>query len=288
MTGRISAMLAAAVLACAAAAPEDARLLAAKALAAYAANQAQETHWNWTAVETRAMANKAGQVIEEYPSVTAESVIRTGGRRCNAVVAWGDGRKPYLAEADSDARCQAMGVFRPPFEVAALLENAGATLVDRSATAITIAIPPDKPRLKSQDYSTKCAASIRASVKLDPATFFPMSLEGEVVEHGCDTQFQPILQYGARSNGPVKSNFRKGSTFRMRFERQPDKFGNPENSFWIAVDQHYEQPWDSDSVLLYYWGRQMPVSVSGAAHHLIKDVHTTAREFGSESRLISQ
>ena len=281
-------ILAALMFASAGVAAEDAPALTAKALAAFVANQAQETHWNWTAVETRAIANKAGKVLEQYPSVTAESVIRTGGRRCNAVVAWGDGRKPYLAEADSDARCQAMGVFRPPFEVSALLEGAASTVVDRSPSAITLAIAPDKVRLKSPEYAVKCAASIRATVKLDAATYFPVSLEGEVVEHGCDTVFQPILQYGARGSGPAKSNFRKGSTFRMRFEKQPDKFGNPENSFWIAVDQHYEQPWDSDSVLLYYWGRQMPVTAGSAAHHLIKDVHTTAREFGTESRLISQ
>ena len=266
---------------------QDGAPLVAKALGAYTQNQAQESHWNWTAVETRAMANKAGKVIEEYPEVTAESVIRTGGRRCNAVVAWGDGRKPYLAEADADSRCQAMGIFRPPFEVAVLLEGTHATIVDHSPSAITLAIAPDKTRLKAPDYAARCAASIRATVKLDAATFFPMQIEGEVVERGCDTQFQPVLQYGAHGNGPAKSNFRKGTTFRMRFELQNDRFGHPENSFWIAVDQHYEQPWDADSVLLYYWGRQIPVTAGPAAHHLIKDVRTTAREFGAESKLVT-
>lgn len=268
-----------------AATPEDAAPLAAKALAAYVHNQAQETHWNWIAVETRAIANKSGEVLQTFPSVTAESTIRSNGRRCNAVVAWGDGRKPYLAGADADARCQAMDSFRPPFQVSALLEGAHATVVERAPAGITLAVVPDKSRLKSQDYAVRCAASIRATFRLDPGTFFPMYLEGEVVEQGCDNQFQPILQYGARNSGPVKSNFRKGATFRIQFALQKDKFGHPEHSFWIAVDQHYVQPWNSESVLLYYWGRQVQVAAGDAAHHLIKDVKTTAKEFGGESTL---
>jgi len=156
--------------------------LLAKARSAYQRNQAQEEHWNWIAVETRSLANKAGRAIETFPSVTAESVIRNDGRRCNAVVAWGDGRKPYRADADPEARCQAMDYFRAPFPVAALLESGSAEVT----APVRIAISPDKTRLQSRDLAIRCAASIRASVQLDPATFFPTLLEGEVVENGCD------------------------------------------------------------------------------------------------------
>src|SRR5690242_17806138 len=98
------------------AAPEnDITGLLAKARSAYLGNQAQEKHWNWTASETRVLIDKAGRTVQSFPSVTAESVIRNDGRRCNAVVSWGDGRKPFMAEGDPDARCQAMEYFRPPF-----------------------------------------------------------------------------------------------------------------------------------------------------------------------------
>ncbi len=263
----------------------DAPDLLAKARDAYQRNQAQEKHWNWTATETRSLVNKAGTIVQAFPDVTAESVIRNDGRRCNAVVSWGDGRKPYLADADSDARCQAMELFRAPFAMASLLEGAGATVVEHSEYAITLGIVPDRTRLKSKDPAVRCAASIRATLKLDPATFFPAQLEGEVVESGCDLQFAPVTQYGSRNRAPVKSSFRKGAAFRMEFALQHDKFGHPENSFWICVAQRYVQPWNTDDSSLYYWGGRVPVTAGEAAHRLIKEVRTTAKEFGGESQL---
>ena len=260
---------------------DDAADLLAKASAAYLRNQAQEQRWNWTAVETRRLVNKGGATVEEFPSVTAESLIRSDGRRCNAVIAWGDGRKPFRADAGPDARCQAMEIFRPPFSVAALLEDAGATL----SGALTLNLAPDKARLKSKDPTVRCAASIRATVTLDAATFFPSGIEGEVVESGCDSQFAPVMQYGSRATSPAKSSFRKGAAFRMDFALQPDRLGHPENSFWICVGQRYVQPWDTGNLSLYYWGRRMTVNAGSAAHRLIKEVHTTAKEFGAESQL---
>jgi hypothetical protein len=261
-------------------AAEDASGLLAKARAAYQSNQAQEKHWNWTAVETRSLINKAGATLESFPSVTAESVIKSDGRRCNAVVLWGDGRKPYMADADADARCQAMDYFRAPFSVLSLLEGANVALAGS-----TLTILPDKARLKSKDAALRCAASIRATVQLDAATSFPTRIEGEVIENGCDLEFAPVMQYGARNTGPAKSNFRKGATFRMDFALQPDRLGHPENSFWIAVIQRYVQPWDSGNFSLYYWGRRVTVTAGGAAHSLVKEVRTTAKEFGAESQL---
>jgi len=244
----------------------DAAELIAKAHDAYQRNQAQEKHWNWTSIETRNLVDKTGKPVQTFPAVTAESVIRNDGRRCNAAVSWGDGRKPYLADGDPDARCQAMEAFRPPFAVASLLEGAGASVSEHSETAITLAIVPDRARLKSKDPAVRCAASIRAILKLDPATFFPTRIEGEVVESGCDLQFAPVMQYGSRRKEPVKSSFRRGATFQMEFVLQHDKFGRPENSFWICVAQRYVQPWNGDHSWLYYWGRQVPVTAGEPAH----------------------
>jgi hypothetical protein len=268
-----------------AAADADATGLLAKARAAYQRNQAQEKHWNWTVIETRTLIDKAGRTMQGFPAVTAESVIRNDGRRCNAVVAWSDGRTPYLAGGDADARCQAMEVFRPPFAVASLLDSGDASVLERSATAVTMAIAPDRARLKSKDPVVRCAASIRATLKLDPSTFFPISLNGQVVDSGCDVQFAPVVQYDSGSRAPVKSSFRKGSTFQMDFALQHDKFGHPENSFWICAAQRYVQPWNTDDSSLYYWGRRVPVRAGQAAHRLIKEIRTTAKEFGGESQL---
>ena len=93
------------------------------------------------------------------------------------------------------------------------------------------------------------------------------------------------MQYGARNTGPAKSNFRKGATFRMDFALQHDRLGHPENSFWICVAQRYVQPWDTSNFSLYYWGRRVPVTAGGTAQRLVKEVRTTAKEFGAESQL---
>src|ERR1051325_2405335 len=93
----------------------DAETLLAKAAAAFRANEARQKHWNWQTVETRELVDRSGKAVQRFPSVTSESVIRSDGRRCNAVVAGGDGRKPYLANADPDERCRAMDATAPPF-----------------------------------------------------------------------------------------------------------------------------------------------------------------------------
>src|SRR5438309_10774113 len=88
-----------------ASAADDAHALLAKARAAYLENHERERYWNWTTATTRTILDKDGVEIERLPSVTVESPIRSDGKRCNAVLAWGDGQTPYLADADADARC---------------------------------------------------------------------------------------------------------------------------------------------------------------------------------------
>jgi hypothetical protein len=279
--GLLALVLAAALPA---AAQDDATALLARAVAEFDRNQQNEKQWNWNIFETRRLLNGSDTTIQTFPSVTSESVIQSDGRRCNAVTAWGDGRLPYMKDADPDQRCQAFNALGTPFDVALLLRSSTAEVIERSASAIRIGVLPDKSRTRSPDYSVRCAASIKATIELDPATFFPTKIEGEVTEKGCNGQFTPVVHYEKWTTAPLISQFRKGATFRVLYTLQKDKFDNPANSFWISTEQHYVQPWKSDARVLYYWGRQVPVSRT-TGHRLIKDIQTTAQEFGAGSLL---
>jgi hypothetical protein len=65
---------------------------------------------------------------------------------------------------------------------------------------------------------------------------------------------------------------------------QKDRFDNPANSFWIVSEQHYDQPLSEDMTVLYFWGRQFRIRTT-QARRVIKDVTTTAQEFGAGSQL---
>src|SRR5580658_4487629 len=192
------AILCATALSLTAAAPPDKEALdlLAKASAAFDANHTREVHWNWTATEKRQLANRSGDILQSFPAVTAESVIRSNGNRCNAVVAWGDGLTPYKLLADTDERCRAMDDFRAPFELQELLKSSQAKVLEEWEGGVAISILPDKARLKSDDPAVRCAASIEAVVKLDLATMFPQSFEGKVVDGGCEQRAAPVVQYG--------------------------------------------------------------------------------------------
>lgn len=263
----------------------SAAALLAKAVTAFENNQKNQKQWNWNILETRRLLNRSGAVLQTFPSVTSESVIRSNGRRCNALTAWGDGRQPYMKDADPDERCQAFDAIGTPFQVELLLKSANARIVEQSASAIRISILPDKSLLKARDYPVRCAASITGTVQLDPATFFPVRIDGEVTESGCNGEFQPVVHYETWTRQPMVSQFRKGASFYVVYSLQHDKFDNPANSYWISTEQHYDQPWSSDARVLYYWGRQVAVS-SATGHRLLKDIKTTAREFGAGSQLI--
>jgi hypothetical protein len=278
----LAGLLAAAIPAVAADA--SAAALLAQSVDAFQKNLASQKQWNWSIFETRALADKSGKAVQPFPSVTSESVIRSDGRRCNAVTAWGDGRAPYLKDADPDERCQAYNALGTPFDVAALLKSANASIARQTNSAIAVSVLPDKSKLKSADFATRCAASIKATIELDPVTFFPVSIEGEVAESGCDSQFVPVVHEGTATREPMISQFRKGATFRVTYALQKDKFDNPANSYWISDTQHYSQPWNKDARLLYYWGRQFRVPQNNGSR-LVKDIKTTAKEFGAGSQL---
>jgi hypothetical protein len=266
-------------------AADEAADLLAKADHAFQSNQERLEHWNWSTHETRRLLDKAGKVVQTFPTVDAESVLRSGGKRCNAVLAWGDGRKPYLVDADPETRCQAMETIRDPFPLATLLRSAKVKMQSRSESGVTLAISPDKSKLKDSDFAIRCAASIQATVRLDPATFFPASFDGEVVESGCNLQSAPITHYASVQAGPANSIFRKTARFHLEFILQKDKFQNPANSAWICTRQEFDQPWNTGAQYIYYWGRQLMVRNPGVGHRLLKEIETKAREFGAETQL---
>ena len=266
------------------AAGDDASALLAKAVAAFERNLEHEKQWNWTITETRYLADKPGKTVETFPTVHSESVILGNGRRCNAVTSWGDGHPAYLKDADPDDRCQAYNAIGTPFQVAPLLKSSNAKVAARSAQAVTIEVSQDKSRQKGGDYNSNCAASIEASIQLDPDTWFPLRIEGRVVGSGCDASFMPVMHDTPIMRAPMISNFRKGSTLRVVYKLQKDRFDNPANSFWITTEQHYDQPVGEDLTVLYYWGRQFRIRTL-AGRRLIKDITTTAQEFGAGSQM---
>jgi hypothetical protein len=278
------AFICATVLSLTAAPPSKEALdLLGKASAAFDVNRTREPHWNWTATEKRQLAGRSGDILQSFPAVTAESVIRSNGNRCNAVVAWGDGLTPYKLLADTDERCRAMDEFRAPFELQELLKSSQVKVLEEWEGGVAISISQDKSRQRSEDPAVRCAASIEAVVKLDLATMFPQSVEGKVVDNGCDQRGAAVVQYGRLASTPMRAIFRKGASFRMEFKLQKDKFGNKANSFWVCSSQHYLMPWDSENGLLVYWGRQIPVKAGG--HQLVKDIEIKAREFGAGSEV---
>ena len=120
---------------------------------------------------------------------------------------------------------------------------------------------------------------------LDPATFFPKRIEGDVAGSGCDGKFRPVVYYGRADTAPVSSQFRKGATFLLVYSLLADRFGNPANSYWISTEQRYVHPWSDDSRVLIYWGRQVAVRSTNARRY-VKEVKVTAREFGAGSNLL--
>jgi hypothetical protein len=254
--------------------------LLAKASAAFDVNRTREPHWNWTATEKRELASRSGDILQSFPAVTAESVVRSDGNRCNAVVAWSDGQTPNKLLADSDERCRAMDEFRTPFQLQELLKSSQVKVLEEWEGGVAISILPDKSRQASEDPAVRCAASIQAVVKLDLETMFPQTVEGKVVENGCDQRVAPVAMNG---KAPVRAIFRKGASFRIEFKLQQAKAGSNANSYWVCASQHYLMPWDAENGSLVYWGRQVPVKAGG--RQLVKDIEVKAREFqpGSEA-----
>ena len=266
------------------AADTEATELLAKSVAAFQHNLENEKHWNWNTSEMRRLTDRNGKPLQVFPQVRSESVILGDGRRCNAVTFWGDGHQAYLKDAPPEDRCQAYNALGTPFNVALLLKSTNGKVTARSSDTVTVEVLPDKSRQHDPEFGARCASSIEATIRLDTKTLFPLSIEGRVADAGCNGDFMPVMHDTPIDRGPMSSNFRKGSTFRVVWALQKDRFDTPTNSFWMVTEQHYDQPISEDMTVLYYWGRQFRVRTA-QAHRLVKDVTTTAQEFGAGSQL---
>ena len=276
------ALLAAASMA-AAPAPGAASLLA-KASAAYEQNILQEKHWNWTSTEIYRVTLKGGDIVARLPSVTIESVIRSDGQRCSAVLRWDDGVEAHLAKGDAESRCAATSGDRSALDLTRILKSRRVTLVSETAEGITLAITPDKDLLHAPEIEVRCSASLRVTLLMDAATFFPRRVEGEVVESGCDRErVSASVYYGGKPPAWVRDSLHKGATFRVEYELQEDKFQAPERSFWIPVREHYDIPRWYDGGYVIFWGRRFEIRSTGEAQYIVKNVETVAKEFGARS-----
>ena len=258
----------------------------AKAATAYERNLLQEKHWNWSTTESRVVIGRDGRALDRLPEVVVESVIRSDGRRCVAVLSWGDGVEPYALGADADIRCGNQEQMRSPLRLESLLRSRRVKMISRSADAITLAIQPNKTLLHDSDSDVRCTASIQATVKLDPATWFPLHVEGEIVEAGCEGETTAQLRYGEEPrDAPARRLLRKGTSFRLSFALQADKFRRPENGFWICEAQHWSRPFLDHSGAVIFWNRRFDLDPNIPGRRMILDTKTIAREFGTDSQM---
>jgi hypothetical protein len=264
--------------------------LLAQAADAFGRNQRQEHSWTKSSREVWSVTDGRGRALQQFPTVTIESVVRNDGTRCNAVVAWSDGVPGHLLQAEEQTRCESVrDTASDKFDVAALLTDRLVKRESQSAAAIVLTVFPDVRRPRSPDLRIRCAAAIRATVVLDPATFFPRHIDGQVMDDGCDeTAPPPPTYYGEPpAAGTVGSTFRKGSTFAYDYEEQKDRFSSASASFWLLARWRYDQRIDwRRGDALFYWGREVEFVAPSRGERLIVVAQVTAEQFGATSKII--
>jgi hypothetical protein len=262
-------------------AADDAHALLAKARAAYLENHERERYWNWTTITTRQVLSKDGHVLDEIPAVTVESPIRSDGKRCNAVLAWGDGREPYLANASADERCQVEKETQEMFRAETLLETAQVRVRSRSASGIVLAVRPDPELAKSSDPYRQCAGAIEGVIELDRATFFPRMFDLAVAGPGCEQVMGATNHYDDHVVIAARSTLRKGATLRRVYELQHDKSGNASKDYWILVQARSVRPLRNDGLNLIVWSRRFELHPE-KDRRIVVEARTTASELASD------
>lgn len=268
---------------------QDATTLQAKAAETFQRNQQMERYWTWTSTETWTVTYRSGKTLFQFPAVTLDSLIKQDGSRCNAVAAWSDKVKPHLSDSDADSRCRATDDQNSKkFDVVELLK-ASKVQLDANRRGITLTLFPNKDRQRDPDQLVRCAASIRATLLLDRADFFPRRIEGQVTGDGCDGRGSvPPTYYGEKqAHGITFDTFRKGSTFLLEYELQPDRFDGPNRRIWLLKHWTYNSPADwraGDS--LFYWGREITYTSRERGHRLRTESSTIAQQFGVQSRIV--
>ncbi len=273
-------------------AAQDAGALLAKAHTAFVENRERERYWTWTTVETRSILDKSGKVIERIPSVTIDSPIRSDGKRCNAVLAWGDGREPYLVNASADERCTVENETPGLFRVEALLESRQLKIETQDAHSIVLAFRPDKGFESSVDPVRRCTGSLEGTIELDAATCFPKRINVTIAANGCmqtrltavdhysDTALQPGDDSASR---PVFSSLLKGSALQFEYELQKDKTGNATKDFWICVHKYSVRPLQKNATGMFISGRLFKLTSRGPDRRGVSDISTKAAELTAES-----
>ncbi len=266
-----------------AACAQDGQALLAKARAAFLANQPQERYWIWTAITTRSIVDKAGTTRDQFPSVTIESPIRSDGKRCNAVVAWGDGVEPYLKDASADQRCKVEEEVQPVVELEAVLEGEHVTIESRNDSEITLRIHPEKA--ESSDAAKRCAGSLDGSIRLDPQTNFPRHIDFTVTSDGCERKQALLEDHYAGSVVRAAGGYAKGTRILIEYTLARDKTGNASRDFWISTHRRVVQPLPKNLTGVVISGRRFKVSSKGPDRQGVSEVITTATEVTAESLL---
>jgi hypothetical protein len=264
---------------------EDAKALLAKARAAFVENQSQERYWIWTITTTRLILDKAGKTLEQIPSVTIESPIRSDGKRCNAVVAWGDGIEPYLKNASADRRCTVEQEVAPSFRMEDVLANHRVTVQARSNSEITLAIRPDKTQGESEDAAKRCAGSLDGTIGLDPDSYFPKRVDLTVVNNGCERKAVEMEEHYAGSTVMAAGGYPKGAHIQYEYELQKDKTGNASRNFWIAAHRRLLQPFPKNLAGVIISGRNFKLSNRGQERQGLTEGIARASEVSAESML---
>ena len=265
---------------------QDAASLLAKARAAFVENRDRERFWNWTTVTNRSIIDKTGTEFEKLPSVTIESPIRDDGKRCNAVMAWGDGTEPYLANASAEERCAVEKETPEMFQMEAFLESRQAKIESRSPTAITLAIREDKAAMEDKDPMKRCVASVRGTLQLDPATFFPKHIEVTMPGGACEQKHLTAQDhYEDELVKNVTAGFTKGTLMRFDYALQKDKAGHAEKDFWICTHRYAVRPLQKTAGGMIVSGRRFPLARAGLERRVVIDGQTVATEFSAESSL---
>jgi hypothetical protein len=263
---------------------EDARPVLAKARAAFLANQSQERYWIWTSITTRSILDRSGKAVDQFPAVTIESPIRSDGKRCNAVVAWGDGVEPYLKNASADERCKVEEEVQPVIQLEAVFESERVSLTGRTDSEITLAIHPDKVA-HTRDEAKRCAASLEGSIGLDPQTNFPGRIDFTVASGDCERKRALLEDHYAGSIVQAAGGYAKGTRVHIEYTLERDKTGHAPRDFWIATRRRVIQPLPRNLTGVVISGRSFKVSSRGPDRQGVSEVTTTATEVSAESLL---
>ena len=267
------------------AASDDAHALLAKAHAAYVEDRARSRYWNWTTTTTRAIIDKDGNVLQQIPSVTVESPIRSDGKRCNALLAWGDGLQPYLANAAADQRCKVEEELVDVFQMETLLQARQVRIARRSRETIVVSVRADSSMARSDDPFQRCIGSLEGHIELDPATWFPKHVVLKAAGRGCEQQVPVVNHYDAVPVRAASSTLSKGSILEHEYELQKYKTGNTAKNYWALVRSHSVRPLPPSATTLIVWGRRIPIEVPTRDCRAVIDGLTTVSELSAESVL---